>query len=312
MAIEFGRQAYIAIGEETIWGTSVATTVENRVNSVSLSRSQERTRKSHLSSSSAAFQIDSYDGMESAGGSIELPVHYEGSGLLLKASLGSVASTGVGPYVHTYTPTLTIPSLTINNQRGSGKSEKFLGCKVATMSLSCEAGGELMGTWEIIAKTADTRSAALPSPTFGDGKEVVHHQAGLLTFNSLTYSIRSFNLTLSNSQERRNNLGSKLTAEPQLSDIRSVELSVEADLDGDALYNSQLVGDVSDVFITFTNSDSDSFEIRLRSAYLREYSDDVNTFGVLTRSMVWVGQGVSPNEAMEIKITNQDPTGIAN
>ena len=157
-----------------------------------------------------------------------------------------------------------------------------------------------------------TVAAALPAPTFGDGKEVVHHQAGLLTFNSLTYSIRSFNLTLSNSQERRNNLGSKLTAEPQLSDIREVTLSVEADLDGDALYNSQLVGDVSDVFITFTNSDSDSFEIRLRSAYLREYSDDVNTFGVLTRSMVWVGQGVSPNEAMEIKITNQDSTGIAN
>jgi len=312
MAIEFGRQAYIQIGEEVTWGSGVATPVHNRVNSISLSRAQERNRKTHLSSSSAAFQIDSYDGMEIAGGSVEMPIHYEGSGMLIKAALGSVATSGVGPYTHTYTPTLTIPSLTVKVQRGSGTSEEFVGCKIASMELSCEAGGELMGTFSIISKTGNTRAAALPSPTFGDGREVLHFEAGQLLFNSVNYDIRSMNLNLQNSQERRDNLGSKLTAEPQLSDIREITLSIDADMDGDVLYNAQLTGTISDVEITFTNSDSDSFEILVRSAYLREYNDDVNTFGVLTRSMVFVGQGVSPNEALEIKIINNDSTGIAN
>ena len=161
-----------------------------------------------------------------------------------------------------------------------------------------------MGTFSIISKTGNTRAAALPSPTFGDGREGLHFEAGQLLFNSVNYDIRSMNLNLQNSQERRDNLGSKLTAEPQLSDIREITLSIDADMDGDVLYNAQLTGTISDVEITFTNSDSDSFEILVRSAYLREYNDDVNTFGVLTRSMVFVGQGVSPNEALEIKIIN--------
>jgi len=302
----------VKLAEESTWGVAPGSyPVDNRINSSSLSRSQERNRKTHLSSSSAAFQIDSYDGMEIAGGTIELPMHYEGSGMLIKAALGSVASTGSGPYTHTFTPTLTIPSLAIKNQRGSGTSEEFLGCKVASMNLSCEAGGELMGSFEIIAKTANNRAAALPPPGFGDGREVLHFEASQMLFAGVNYDIRSFNLDLQNSQERRNNLGSKLTGEPQLSDIRECTLSIEADMNGDVLYQAQLVGNTSDVTITFQNSDMDNFEIRLRDAYLREYSDDVNSFGVITRSMTFVGQGVSPNEALEIKIINQDasPTG---
>jgi len=314
MAIEFGRQAYIKIGEETTWGTAPGSLpVDNRINSSTLSRSQELTRKSHLSSSTGAFQIDNYQGMSLAGGTLEMPVHYEGNGLLIKAALGSVnSSAGPAPFVHTYTPTLTLPSLTIKNQRGSGSSEEFLGCKIASMSLSCEAGGELMGSWEIIAKTANARAAALPAPVFGDGREVVHHEAGQLSFNGNNHDIRSFTFNLNNSQERRNNLGSKLTAEPQLSDVREVTLSVEADMNGDNIYNEQLNNVISDVQITFTNSDGNIFQITLKRAYLREYSDDVNTFGVLTRSFVFVGQGTTSAEALEIKITNDDATGVAN
>jgi len=313
MAIEFGRQAYIKLGAETTWGVAAGSTpVDNRINSSSLSRSQERNRKTHLSSSGAAFQIDSYDGSEICGGSISMPMHFEGQGLLLQAALGSVATTGTGPYTHTFTPTLTIPSLTIKNQRGSGTSEEFLGCKVASMNLSCEAGGELMGNFEFIAKTANNRAAALPAPGFGDGREVLHFEAGQLLFAGVNYDIRSFSLDLNNSQERRQNLGSKLTAEPQLNDVREVTLSIEADMADDVLYSVQLNGLTSDVTITFLNSDSDSFEIRLRDAYLREYSDDVNTFGVITRSMTFVGQGVSPNEALEIKIINQDASAVGN
>ena len=314
MAIEFGRQAYIKLGEESSWGVAPGSLpVDNRINSSSLSRSQERNRKTHLSSSGAAFQIDSYDGSEICGGTISMPMHFEGQGLLLKAALGSVATVGgAPPYTHTFTPTLTLPSLTIKNQRGSGSSEEFLGCKISSMNLSCESGGELMGTFEIIAKTANNRAAALPAPSFGDGREVLHFEAGQLGFAGSNYDIRSFSLDLNNSQERRQNLGSKLTAEPQLNDVREVTLSIEADMADDVLYSVQLNGLTSDVTITFLNSDSDSFEIRLKDAYLREYSDDVNTFGVITRSMTFVGQGVSPNEALEIKIINQDASGIGN
>ncbi len=74
MPLQFGRSAFIKYDEETTYGTAVTTTISNRVTSVSLSRSQERERTTHLSQSSAAFAGATFDGFELAGGTIEMPV----------------------------------------------------------------------------------------------------------------------------------------------------------------------------------------------------------------------------------------------
>tara|TARA_R100000655_G_scaffold24339_1_gene48926 strand:+ start:758 stop:1699 length:942 start_codon:yes stop_codon:yes gene_type:complete len=313
MALQFGRTAYIALNEESSYGTANGSPfgVNNRVFSVSMARSQERERTTHLSQSAAAFAVNTFDGFEIAGGTIETPLTYKGLGLLLKAAMGSVATTGSGPYLHTFTPSATLPSLTIAVQRGTGSSEQFEGCMISTMTLSCETGEEGRASFEVIGETASARGSALGAGGFGDGAQIFHFQCSTLSYNSAAYKMRSLELTLDNKLERVNYLGSKLTSQPQISDVREVTLTATFDLEDNNLYNAQIAGTASNVEVTFTNG-SDSFNILIRNAEITEYSDDINSFGRIERTATFYGLTSGSNEAIRIEMTNDNASGVSN
>lgn len=288
MPLQFGRSAFIKYEQESTYGTAVTTTISNRVTSVSLGRSQERERTTHLSQSDAAFAVSTFDAFEQAGGSIEMPLFYKGMGQLLKAAIGGTpATTGAGPYTHVFEPTTVLPSLTMEFQRGTGSVEKFEGVMVSSMTISCEAGAEASASFEVIAETAASRTTAI-TPTFGNGAQVFHHQAGTMDFNGSSYTIRSFEFTVDNKLERVNNLGSKLTGQPQISDVREVTITATLDLEDNDLYNAQLSGAQSDVTLTFT-AGADSLTFLLRNAKIIDYSDDVTSFGRIERTVSFLG-----------------------
>ena len=315
MAVIFGRNAFVQVGEESTWGTGVATPVNTRVLSVDLSRSQERSQSASLSTGTAGYSQKFFDGFELTGGTLDTLCYYEGSGIYFKAALGSVATTGAGPtYVHTYTPTLDLPSLTCIFQRGSGSSEKFLGMKISSLSLSVEAGGEASLSMDVIGKTADARTGSVTA-TFGAGRQVLHYEAGQLSWDSKNYDLRSMTLTVDNKLERRNLLGSKLTAEPATNDIREVTLEVTADVESateNDIYNSSISGTQEPCTITFTNTDSDIMEIKLFNAVILSYSDSISSVGRVERTWTLQGYSDASNPSVHIKITNQQSSAIAN
>ena len=311
MPIVLGRNSFIRIGKETTWGSAVSTTVSNRIISTSLIRNQERSQTTFLSTSAAAFSQGFFDGMELAGGSLELPIYYEGSGMLLEAAIGSVATGSGPPYTHTYTPVSDLPSLTIEVMRGSSTMEKFTGCIISSMNLSVEAGGEMTASFDIIAETADARAGTV-SAAFGDGRQVLHYESGALNFNSVNYSLRTLEFNLDNKIDRRNLLGSKITAEPVITDIREVTLTTTLDLDDNNLYVAQTAGTQGNLNITFTNSDSDTFTLTVYNAVITTYDDAINTVGRIERTVTWQGLADSSNPAFKILIVNQDASGRGN
>ena len=313
MPLQFGRSAFIKYEQETTYGTAVTTTISNRVTSVTLSRSQERERTTHLSQSDAAFAVSTFDAFEQAGGSIEMPLFYKGMGQLFKCAIGGTpATTGAGPYTHVFEPTTVLPSLTLEFQRGTGSVEKFEGVMVTSMTISCEAGAEASASFEVIAETAAARTTAI-TPSFGDGAQVFHHQAGTLSYNSNTYTVRSFEFTIDNKLERVNNLGSKLTGQPQISDVREVTITCTLDLEDNNLYNSQLAGDQSDVQLAFTAGD-DSLTFLLRNAKITEYSDDVTSFGRVERTVTFYGLAdlSAPETAFKLTMINDAANATSN
>ncbi len=319
MALEFGRSAFIKYAKESTYGTAVTTTVSNRVTSVSLSRSQERERTTHLSQGDAGFATNTFDGFEQAGGSVEMPLFYQGNGLLIEVACGAAVSvSGSGPYTSVFEPrntstNPTLDSLTIDFQRGTGSKETFEGCMVSTISFSCEAGGEASISVEFLAETAQTRASGI-TPTFGSGAQVFHHQvtAAGLDFNSVNYKVRSFEFSIDNKLERVNNLGSKLTGQPQISDVREVMITATLDLEDNNLYNAQLDGTQSDVSLKF-QSGTDEIRFLLRNAKIVDYSDDVTSFGRIERTVTFMGLGVSGGDKpFRITLVNGDSTGIAN
>ena len=316
MAAVFGRNSFILLGEESTWGTPVATGVTNRVISTALTRTQERSQTTFLSTGDAGYSRGTFDGFEIAGGTIEMPLYYENTGMILKAALGDVTDSGAGPsYTHVYEPALTLPSLTIANQRGSGQSEKFEGCIVSSMSLSIEAGGEMTASFEVIAQTAGARTSAV-TPTYNTtARQVLHFEAGQMSFNGNNYDLRSLTLNVDNKVDRRNFLGSKLTAEPATIDIREVTLECSCDVESTTasnIYNEQIAGVIGTVAITFTNSDADTFKIELFNAQLTAYDDAISTVGRLERTFSFQGFRSSSNPPVKITIVNQQSSGIAN
>jgi len=320
MSLQFGRGAFIKLGEESTYGTVASSTpVNNRIISASFQKTQEKERKTHLSQSGAGgFQNGHFEAFLNVGGSIDLPLLYEGTGMLLKAAIGAVSTTDLGAtedprYRHDYEPATDgeLPSLSIGLQRGTGSYEVFKGCKVTTMSISGTAGEEVTASFEVIAQDANSRGTATTS-SFGSGRQIFHFESGDLSYNSEDYKMKSFELSLDNKLERRNVLGDKKTLEPITNDVKDITLSVTLEMEDNALYTAYLAGTQSDVEFTFTNSDDDTCNVLIRNCYITDYDDSINTFGAIERTMTFVGEGDSSDEAIRIRVTNNQSSGVAN
>ena len=318
MPLQFGRGAFIKLGEESTYGNIAgAMNVDNRIISASFQKTQEKERKTHLSQSGGGgFQNGHFEAFLNCGGSIDLPLLYEGTGMLIKAAVGNATTSGSGPYEHLYIPTAdgTVPALSVALQRGTGISnskEIFLGCKVASMSISGSAGEEITASFEIIAQDSQSRAAALTS-SFGSGKQMFHFECGNLSYSGNSFAMKSFEFTLDNKLERRNVLGDKKTLEPVVSDVKDVTLSVTLEMEDNLLFDNFIAGTQSDAVFTLTNSDGDACEITIRNAYVVDYDDPINTFGPIERSMTFVGESDAVDEAIQIKITNQQASAVAN
>jgi len=242
-----------------------------------------------------------------------MPVQYRGLGLLIQMALGDISTTGADPYTHVFTPDIALPSATIEVQRGSGitnQMEKFVGVKVSSLSITCEAGGEMTATVEFIGKTSDARAASI-SPTFGTGTSVLHFHAGQLSFDSNNYDVRSFTFTITNNLERRDLLGSKQTAEPAIGDVRTITLEASLDVENDTLQTAYIGGTQSNVTLNFT-SGSEQIQFDLTNALITEHSDPVTAFGRVERTVTFTGLADSSNVGGQITLINDDSTGIGN
>ena len=107
-------------------------------------------------------------------------------------------------------------------------------------------------------------------------------------------------------------MGDKKTLEPVVSDVKDVTLSVTLEMEDNNLFDAYIAGTQSDVVFTLTNSDGDACEILIRNAYIVDYDDAINTFGPIERTMTFVGESDAVDEAIQIKITNQQSSAVAN
>ena len=318
MAFEFGRNAFLNISSNTegTYGDDTGLTfdVYNRIFSCSLKRVEERVQTAVLTTTDGGFARGQFKVSTIASGDLEVPLMYEGVGVWLKYALGSATSSpGPAPFTHQYAANTTdLPTFGIKFQRGSGAVEQFKGCMSSTMTLSANVGEEAKLACSIIAQTSASRDPAGITPSFGDGEQVYHYEAGKMGFNSVNYDLYSFELTIDNKLETRYVLGSTLTASPDVNDIREVTLSVTCGLEDQFLYNAQLDGTASDLTFTFT-SGADEFQVYLYNAVVMEYDDSITTAGRLERTATFKGfaDAVQPG-AVKIIVVNQDSSATAN
>ena len=320
MALLYGFNAYITAGKESTWGVAQTSTTEDiRINSSTLQVTQERNRKANLSVPSSGMLASDYEGFRLAGGTVDMPVHYDGIGQFFEAALGSSSTSGTGdPYTHTYTPDFDLPSLTMLFQRGTNLNnsrETFTGMMISAMRVSCEAGGEMTASFDLVGKDGGTRATNVNSD-LPDHDAVLHFEAGQLTVGgSLTFGnldIRSFELTLDNKLDRRNNLGSKLTGQPVITDVREITMSVTCDVTDNNVYADSLSGVSGDVSITFTRTADSNHHVKftLTAAKIEDYNDNVTAFGRVERTFTVRGFASGSNNGLTVEVKNANSSAL--
>lgn len=319
-SIYFGRNASIGLGKEVTWGTAVARSAWRPLMSGSLQRTITKTPRPHLlSGGTSAMRRGHFTEADECGGTFQVEAQFTSIGILLEALMGSSASTGSGPYVHTYSMASTLPSLTAEFVRGTGSSEILEGAKLSTGTLAVSSGGVMTFESEIIAETSAEGTpegssvaprSARGTASYGTDAPILHSHAGQLNFDSNNYDLIDMSLVVNNGIARRQLLGSAITKEPLRSDFQSVELSCTLEVQ-DALYMAMVADTTGNVTISFSPSGStNDLALTLHNCYISTATDPVSAAGVVSQSLTFVAESDGTNEGLSIAVTNGNSSAI--
>ena len=169
MASTLPFKTAIGLGVESTRGTAVARTNWLEVQSAEFTETATYERFPVQQAVWGGSRQVSYITRKQVTGTITVPLQYTGSGLLLKALLGSVTTTGSGaPYTHTYTlGTIPPEFLTIEKVIGtSGRRELITGVAVSGGRIRFRRAQVAMLELDIMGFKSDGYASA-PAPSFG-------------------------------------------------------------------------------------------------------------------------------------------------
>lgn len=307
--------SYLGIGKESTWGTPVSRTAWMRLISSSIQRKKTNVRRPHLAASANSRNAQKYyESEENVSGTFEVEVTYEGFGILLAAVLGGTPQTS-GPsggiYTHEYgLGTGNLSGHTIEVVKGnSSNSDLFEGCKITKMTVKIDAGGVMRAVCEVIGQTGTRPSAGTPSVSVD--LPVLHHHAGDWTWNSVGYGLKSFDLMIDNKLSRRQLLGSSATKEPMRSDLMEIVLNTTLEYSDDNLWTAHQAQTQSDGAITFDGGSGKTLLLDLHNAFIDDYSDPVNSAGIIERTAKYIALSDGTNEGLLITVTNSQSSATA-
>jgi hypothetical protein len=160
-----GMDAQIGYALEGTVGTPVTVTAFLPLVSESLMQERARLESAGIIAGRRVLASQQWNGGDiTVSGSVEHELYNRGLGKLFTAMFGSVATTGAGPYTHTFTPgDLTGDALTIQVGRpatdGTTYPFTYAGMKVSSWEIACAAGEiatlgmEVVGSREIDFRT---------------------------------------------------------------------------------------------------------------------------------------------------------------
>jgi hypothetical protein len=230
--------SFIGIGRESTFGTAVAASAYLEFLDESIKLAAGQTVKPTMRSASALRTTKNKKSVE---GSIKFPVPYGGFEMLLKDLIGSVGTTGAGPYTHTFTPTLATPSLplTIRVKRGNITANEYVytGMKIPKATFSISPEGQLECSMDFLGRD-ESSIGANSTPTYTSSDYVQWDQLTNFTVGGVVVNLQSFELTIENPLDGdTHKLGTVLRQLPVRSSIRKVTGKLELEFEDTTHYN---------------------------------------------------------------------------
>lgn len=298
---------------ESTYGTYVAPTKFVPIISESLELDIARIDAAGIRTGRGVLHSDDwYSGRRIVEGTVEMEAFDRTTALLFVHALGGIATTGVGPYTHTITPSATSQygkSLTMQTGNpGSAATVhpfSYLGCKIKGLELSATAGElaklsvDVVGRDMTTAQTLATASytASLRAYTFIQGSATI--AAGAV-------SCKGFTLSIANSFDTdRVFLGSDLMSEPIANDLQEITGTLDLEFENLTQYNRYTAGTTAAVVLTLTAGASNSITATLNCRFDKG-TPNVGDRGVLGLSLPFKAVGSTDAAACTIVVINGD------
>jgi len=293
-----GHKSYLQFGVETTYGTAVAATHKVEVISMKVDPIIGVIRDPSLYDAVARRAL--YQGGLMYKGNFVIRCNYSGLGVLWKAALGAVATTGVGPYVHVFKESADLPSLTLQMIEGNIPATQYQrvdGAIITSMTIRGTAGqgddGMVQVEFEVLAKNKlNVASAPTTITNFPALAPVLFHHATVVDNGtgdtSSDIRVRSFEIShRSPFTEDRFYLGATNIDQPLREDFVACQWKITSEFQTIAQFNAAAAFTVGDPELTFTTGATAILNIVSNSANLVEYSNPVENYGIILAQATW-------------------------
>lgn len=234
--------------KETVYGTAVVVDTFHEFDSEGIVPVVERFESAALRTTRGLRDDRFIPSVVGYDGPLVIPVMTKGFGYWCEFLTGGDVSTA-GPTDSTYTHTFNVASLcddsiTIQVDKPLGvcgdddQAFTYAGCKVASWTLSQEAGGVLMCEMQIMAQTGTTGTAKATA-SFVTGNELIPWSNSSLTIGGSAVPVKSWSVECNNQLEDRRLInGTAYRAKPVENAYRDITFSCVCDFEALAtVYN---------------------------------------------------------------------------
>ncbi|HUF98857.1 MAG TPA: phage tail tube protein, partial [Ilumatobacter sp.] len=255
-----------------------------------------------------------------AEGTLEFDVMTKGVGYWFKHMLGTVATTGAGPYTHTATEGATSAlvgkSFTAQmnypfHPAGTNQSMTFSGGKVPSWSLTNDVEGMLTMSLNVWFASMTT-GTALATPSYPASMENFSWAGGVITIGGSAIDVTNINVEVDNTQKVdskaiRGNTASKEPTPGPLSITWGVECDFDSLTQWNRVHGTTRAATIASVVGTWTNG-ADTFTVTLPSARFDDHNFSGEA-GSLGQSITGVGEDDGTASApIELKLVSTDVT----
>lgn len=254
-------------------------------------------------------------GGKTIGGSVSMEFGNTDVASLLRHLFGTVATTGVGPYTHTYTPgTLDDKSLTVQVGRpdlsGVVRARTFSGCKIPSWTLSCEAGSLAQLEMEVSAQD-ETGVTALAAASYTAGWAPFSFVDGSITNNAGAITVDSWSISGANTlRTDRFAVGSNKITRQVGNGWRELTVSLTMDFESLAMYD-QFLNDTATTLVLKLDNGTQSFQVTAKG-FLTGESPAVEGPEVLKQPVGFVAEsGTSDADGLTAVLTNSESSAAA-
>lgn len=315
-----GRGATLGFGVESTWGTAVSRTNWLRAASAEIMRTIDRQPVPHLGTLGGVPNRRSlYTAAIDVSGTFSHLMAYDDSTILLMShALGSVSSSGTGPYTHEcllasdLLEGLTIEQIFGDDQDGNARAEVFEGCRIASAEISLTQSGIMMARYTVMGETSGGAAAA-GSPTYSsNGEHILHAHAGQFSWNSQNYDLLGITIRWENALVRRQKLGSAASLQHLRGDFLGVFIDVDLEYENENFYTGMHAATQSDAAITLTGTGNNSLVITGHNAEVISESHTTASSGIIQQRATLRCLSDGTDDGLSLAFSNDNASAAAN